>query len=439
MSELLISFALLLSMIVLISFLNEKFFKMPKDIALVLFSFVVATILKICFTFDVFNFENEIMPFINEFRFDEFLMEGILCFMLFAGASKIHFSHFVVNIKAISLLALLSTVLTSAIYGILFYLVNIVFGLGFDIWLCILLGCIVSPTDPIAATSILNKVGLSKNVTSVIEGESLFNDGTGVALFVCIKNIVSDTSDESFFVIISKEILGAVAVALVISFLLFQLLKRTNDPTKHIFISLLAVSLIYVICEELGFSGVIASVCCGMYFSHEIDKNERWRAVIDTKDYYKVFWDLIDVFLNSILFVLIGFSVLYISGHEYIIWLGFFAIVINLISRYTGVLCSSLLVGKRKMPNRYSTNEFVTLMTWSGLKGGLSLALALSTKQFLAGQYEVYNIILLMTWVTMIFTTVFQGLSTAKVFKLVEKKKTKRMSSKLTKTSDPLF
>ena len=169
MEHVLASLLFILFMVVFVSILNERSIKISNDVALVLFTFLFAGILKVMEMLGLVNFEGTVIGNIESMNFQEFLMDGILCFMLFSGASGVNFNRFVKNIKSISLLALLSTVLSSFIYGGIFYLVNMALGLGFDIWLCILLGCIVSPTDPIAATSILKKAGLSKNVSTVIE------------------------------------------------------------------------------------------------------------------------------------------------------------------------------------------------------------------------------------------------------------------------------
>ena len=425
MEKILTGLLLILFLVVFISILNEKTIKISNDIALVFFSFLVAVGIKILQATGLVSFEGTVIGDIAGLNLQEFLMDGILCFMLFSGASGVNFNRFVKNIKSISLLALLSTVLSSFIYGGIFYLLNLALGLGFSIWLCILLGCIVSPTDPIAATSILKKAGLSKNVSTVIEGESLFNDGTGVAVFVCIKNIVNDVSDLSFPVLMAKELLGAIGIALVLSFLMFKLLRATNNPMLHILISLLDVVAAYVICEELGCSGVIASVVCGIYFSRNMAKHEAWHRVVDPKDWYEDFWHIADTLFNSVLFILIGFSALNLPRHRYILVLMLGAIVINAIARFFGVGISALIIGKKKIPNKYNVKEFTTLMTWSALKGGLSLALALSTKEFLPP--ESYHVVLIVTSVTMYFTIVIQGLTTKNIFAMVEEWKAKRV------------
>lgn len=175
----------ILVFIVGIGLVNEKWIHLQSDIALVFFSLIISVVLLLA---------GILVPGITRplhqiasFEFEAYLLDTVLCFMLFAGASKVNLHKFRQNLKAISLLALLTTVISSLLYGVLFWGAARIFGVPVDIWLCILLGCIVSPTDPIAATGILNKLGLSKNVTSVIESESLFNDGTGVALFVFLK------------------------------------------------------------------------------------------------------------------------------------------------------------------------------------------------------------------------------------------------------------
>lgn len=427
MEHILAGLLFILFLVVVFGVINEKTVKISNDIALVLFSFLLGGMLKLLERAGLTGLEGTVVGNIAEINLQEFLMEGILCFMLFSGASGVNFNRFVKNIKSISLLALLSTVISSFVYGGIFYVVSLLLNLNFSIWLCVLLGCIVSPTDPIAATSILKKAGLSKNVSTVIEGESLFNDGTGVAVFVCIKNIVNNTSDLSFPVLMAKELLGAIVIGLSLSFVLFKLLRSTNNPMFHILISLLDVTAAYLLCERLGCSGVIASVVCGIYFSRNMAKNEEWRRVVDPKDWYEDFWHIADTLFNSVLFILIGFAVLNIPYHRFLILLIFAAIVINFIARYVGVGISALIIGRKKIPNRYSPGEFTMLMTWSALKGGLSLALALSTAEFLDA--ESYRVVLIMTCVTMYFTIVIQGLTTGKVFSIVEGWKAGRVRS----------
>jgi len=417
---------IVLVFIVGIGLLNERVFHLQSDIALILFSLIIALVLLAVRSFSNLESLNSFIDQLGDFGFEEYLMDGVLCFMLFAGASKVNMSKFKQNIRPISLLALLTTVISSVFYGVLFYLVSLLFKLPLDLTSCILLGCVVSPTDPIAATGILNKIGLSKNVCSIIENESLFNDGTGVTLFIFVRSLITKSSQANFFALFLKEILGAIAVALVFSFLFFSLLKLTRDPIKYILISLLNVSLVYIVCEHLGFSGVIASVVCGMYFSYAMGKIKRRVEVIDQRDYYKDFWEILESMLNAVLFVMIALLVLNLKLSEYALLLLPASILLIILSRAFGVFISSLLTGK-KMPGNYSLKEYVALMTWSALKGGLSLALALGTKEFLPE--NVYLIFLNVTYITIFFTVLVQGLSIKKVYFALEENKAKRIKN----------
>ncbi len=415
---------IILAFIVILGILNEKIFKLQSDIALIMFSLVVSLILALInYIFPIPALDN-FTSNIGEFGFEDYLMDGVLCFMLFAGSSKVNMGKFKQNLRPICLLALLTTAVSAFVYGLLFYAVAYLFHIPMDIWICILLGCVVSPTDPIAATGILSKIGLSKNVCSIIENESLFNDGTGVTLFVFVRSIVVHSGDDNFALIMFREIAGAVAVALIVSFLLFQLMKLTKDPVRYILISLLDVALVYVICEPLGFSGVIASVVCGMYYSYAMDKMERRVRVIDPKELYKDFWEIMETILNSILFVMIGLYVLDIEISSFAAVVIPAAIVIMLLSRMAGVF-ASVVFGGRRIPGNYNLQEYMVLMVWSALKGGLSLALAIQTESYLAP--EVYKIFINVTYVTIFFTVLVQGLSIKNVYFKLEDHKAKRI------------
>ena len=330
-------FAVIALLIVVISVVNEKWLHIQSDIVLILFSLGISVLL-LCL-----GQVQGLAPWItrikaeNHFDFAAYLLDGVLCFMLFAGASRVSVIKFTQNIRPIGLLALLGTVVSSAVYGFLFYLVAAVFGMNMSFWTCILLGCIVSPTDPIAATGILNKLGMSKNVTSVIECESLFNDGTGVALFLFVKGILSQQGGGNFFYIMGKELFGAIAVAILTSFLLFSLLRLTNDPIKHILISLTDVMLVYVICERMGFSGVIASVVCGMCFAYMRNRIARQLTVQDSEKLYDHFWEVADDILNAVLFVLLGLSVMNIQTSRFLWILLPVAVIAVLLSRYVSL------------------------------------------------------------------------------------------------------
>lgn len=418
---------IILAYIVIIGTLNDKLFHMQSDIALVFFSSLFSfLLLLIHFVFPMKPLQN-LIGSLGDFGFREYLMDGMLCFMLFAGASKVNMGKFKANLRPISLLAFLSTVISSFLYGCLMYLASLLFRLPLDFWTCVLLGCVVSPTDPIAATGILNKIGLSKNVCSVIENESLFNDGTGVTLFIFVRSVITHSGESNVAILLIKEIFGAAVVALVVSFLMFQLVRISRDPIRNILIALLNVFLVYVICEHMGFSGVLASVICGFYFSYKMDRIRRVEAVVDPHNFYEHFWEILEGVLNSALFVMIGFVVLGTTLSKYAPVIVPVALVSLLISRASGVTISTVLTG-HNIPGNYNLPEFVTLMTWSALKGGLSLALALETAEYLPE--PVYLIILNVAFVTIFFTVLVQGLTVRRVYNALEKHKANRLKAR---------
>lgn len=418
MEHLLLFLSVVLFLVIIFSIFNEKVTKIPNEIALLAFSLIIGIGISLLVYQDILSPSTRILYMMKRFRLDKILLDVLLCFMLFTGASELKLPELVHNFKPISLLALLTTVIASAFYGLLFWGITSILGLHIGFTLCFLLGSIVSPTDPIAATGILNKLGLSKNVTAVMEGESLFNDGTGVALFIFIKELYLDTKASNFFVVMFREIAGALFVGLVISFVFFWLIKATKDPIQHIAISILSVALSYTICEEFQFSGVIASVVCGIYFSTQMDKYKAKNKDVDPNDYYKDFWSIIDKLLNYILYILIGLSFVFVSNVKWFVIIAIAAILFNVAARYVGVMISTLIC--RVLPDGYKVKPFTILMTWGGLKGGLCLALAMSTVEYLPT--DAYNFILYVTYITIIFTTLVQGLTVGRLFDWLKKK-----------------
>ena len=415
---------IILAYIVFIGTVNDKFFHIQSDIALIFFSSLISVILLVVHSIFPMSPLQDVIGSLGHFGFREYLMDGMLCFMLFAGASKVNMGKFRVNLRPICLLAFLSTVLSSFFYGALMFLAATLLKLPLDFWTCVLLGCVVSPTDPIAATGILNKIGLSKNVCSVIENESLFNDGTGVTLFIFIRSIITHSGESNVGILLAKEILGAAAVALLVSILMFGLIRISKDPIRNIIIALLNVFFVYMICEHFGFSGVLASVICGFYFSYRMDKIKRVETVIDPHHFYENFWEILEGILNAVLFVMIGLVILGTPISSYAGLVVPVALVSLILSRAAGVTVSTVLTG-HNIPGNYNLPEFVALMTWSALKGGLSLALALEVEEYLP--QPVYEIFLNVTFATIFFTVLVQGMTVRKVYYGLEKRKAARL------------
>lgn len=411
-----IIFVVVISLVCLLGFFNEKVTKLTYEISLMLFSVVIGGILLLIVTLAKGTDIADVLPQSQFINIERFLMEGVLCFMLFAGSCHMKLSGFRQLARQISVLAFVCTLLGACFYGFLFYGASLLLGLNLSLPVCLMFGSIAAPTDPIAATSILSKFGLPKQLSFLIEGESLFNDGVGVALFVCFSGMATASSSGGFFTVMLREILGAVAVGAVVTCLCFLLFRNTKSKTLGIFVTLMTVSVSYAICERLSFSGAIASVVCGILFSY---LRSRFCQNDDAEkaENFDSFWETLDVLLNSLLYVMLGLSFVHILQMEHVVMLSLIAIAANFIARCGSLSISSLLMGK--IPDGYDRLNFIKLLTWGGLRGGLSVALAMSTKELLPE--NSYSIILGGTYAIVFFTTVVQGLTMKPVYNRISR------------------
>ncbi len=402
---------ILLLLIVLIGFLNEKTAKLTYEIALLLVSAGAGGIIVIFTAAMQGTTVREILSGVSLFNIESFLMKGVLCLMLFAGSCNMKLSDFRRLARPVGILAFLCTLLGAVLYGTLFYGVSACMGLSFSYPMCLMFGSIVAPTDPIAATSILKKFGLPEDTGFLIEGESLLNDGVGVALFVCFSGIVSGNGGERFLAVMIREIGGALVIGTVVTTVLFLIFKKTEDENRRIFVSLLNVITAYWLCECFSCSGALASVVCGVLFAalrtREEERHIKWDLEI-----FDHFWEIMDNLLNSILYVILGLTFIRILEMPRVLILSLAAIICNLAGRFTSLFLGTCCM--KKIPDGFSKGKFSALLTWGGLRGGLSIALAMSTLEFLPE--STYHIVLGCTYAIVFFTTVFQGLTMEKVY-----------------------
>ena len=380
-------FVVIIALICILGFFNEKVTKLTYEIALMLFSSILGVLLLVGIAvFQDTDIAN-ILKDVQGFDIHDFLMHGVLCFMLFAGSCNMKLKDFKQQARQVTVLALVCTLLGAAFYGLLIYGAGILFGLNLTLPVCLMFGSIIAPTDPIAATGILSKFGLPKKT--------------------------------SF-----REVLGALAVGVVVTVLCFLMYRYCKHPYLKIFISLLTVSLSYALCEALHFSGAIASVICGILFS---ELRSRFGESEEEKhaELFDSFWETLDVFLNSILYVLLGLSFISVLRMEYVLLLSGTAIIANLIARSASLSLSTLVIGE--IPDNFSRFGFVTLLTWGGLRGGLSVALAMSTRDMVPEQ--TYFIILGCTYAVVFFTTVVQGLTMKPVYKRISRNRPAKSST----------
>ena len=405
-------FVSIIAFVCVLGFFNEKLTKLPYEISLMLFSTVAGILIVAAAA--IFK-GTDMLEHAQMMDIEGFLLKGVLCFMLFAGSCRMELADFKEQARQITVLAFVCTLLGAVFYGLLIYGASSLMGIGLSLPVCLMFGSIVAPTDPIAATGILSKFGLPKKLSFLIEGESLFNDGVGVALFVCFSGMATSSSSGSFFGVMLKEIAGAVLVGAAATALCFLLFRFSKSKTLRVFISLLAVSLSYAVCEEFDFSGAIASVICGSTFS--VLRSRLSREEPEEAKEFNSFWEVLDALFNSALYVMLGLSFVRIMKMEYLIALSLIAITANFIARACSLSLSSLIMGK--IPDGYSRFNFIKLLTWGGLRGGLSVALAMSTREMIPE--ETYYIILGGTYAIVFFTTVVQGLTLKPLYNRISK------------------
>lgn len=405
--------AVVLGVIMVVGFLNEKVFHMTYEIVLLLASVVVGICLLAVASLIKSSSMGEILEQVRLFDLEEFLINGVLCFMLFAGSCHMKLQRFKEQARPVGVLAFFCTLAGALIYGFLFFGISRLLRMSFSLPVCLMFGSVIAPTDPIAATSILKKFGLPERTGFLMEGESLLNDGVGVALFVVFSGIVTAGKSGGFIAIMLREILGALLVGVVVTWICFLIFKRLRDKKLQIITSLFMISCSYLLCETLECSGAIACVVCGITFSALREREEK-RGEWDLSE-FDAFWEILDTLLNSALYVILGISFVRILQMPHVFALSLIAIVCNLVSRSGSLFAGTYLLGP--IPDGFTRKGFVTLFTWGGLKGGLSVALAMSTAPMLP---EVeYRIVLGCVYAIVFFTTVVQGLTMKGVYNRV--------------------
>lgn len=357
---------------------------------------------------------------IEEFDFKEVLLNVMLNFLLFAGALSVDLNQLLKEKVPIIVLATLGTLMSTFIVGYLMFYAFPLVGKEVDLIYCLLFGALISPTDPIAVLSLVKKFGLIKSLEIKIAGESLFNDGVGVVIFLTILNIASPEAGHghggsdaaSIVMLFVKEVFGGLLLGAVFGFLGFKLLDFIDNDHVELEV-LVTLTLVMVggrIAELLHVSGPLAMVVMGLFIGNEGRSEHLANA---TGEYVFKFWHLLDEALNAILFILIGLEMIVIAQvfEMEFLWIGAMAIVVVLTARFLGV---SIPVTIMELLGRKFEPKSIIILTWGGLRGGISVALALSLSDELG---DVKNLIVSATYAVVVFSILVQGLTIEKILK----------------------
>jgi len=403
--------AALLTLAALFSYLNHRFLGLPTTIALMLFglgfSLVIVGVGRL-----VPGVESEAVAILERIDFDDALMHGMLGFLLFAGALHVDLEDLSQQRGVIALLASLGLLISTFVVGGVMYVLLGWLGLATPFVYCLLFGALISPTDPIAVLAILKTMTVPKTLEIKIAGESLFNDGVAVVLFLAIVSaagLSGHAGDESLTVQIVKlfaiETLGGGLFGLAAGWLAYRAMHSVDSYDVEILISLALVAGGYALASALHVSGPIAMVVAGLLIGNH---GRQFAMSETTREHLDTFWQLMDEILNAVLFVLIGLEVLVLTFRGVWIEAALLAIPVTLLARTLGVSIPIALMRQF----RPFTPNVVPVLIWGGLRGGISVALALSLSGTLGVEdRRVYEGILVMTYVVVCFSIGVQGLT----------------------------
>lgn len=360
-----------------------------------------------------FNFA--IIPdLVEKIDFQDFLMNGILSFLLFAGSIHIDIKNLNKERVPVLVFAIIGTLLSTIIIGTLSYYVFSLIGLSIPILYCMLFGALISPTDPIAVLAIFKDYNVRKDISTTIEGESLLNDGIGIVVFITILHLIKGGM-ESFsytetLLLFLKEAIGGVVFGAGLGLIAVLFLKNIKHDSKSAVMATLVVATGgYALANYLDISGALSMVAAGLIIGNWVNKS----ATKDTKNLLDSFWEVIDTIFNSSLFVLIGMMIIVIvDPSDMNIGAAVLAIVIVLFGRFASVLLPYIIVYKPHKSFPFINFKIITILTWSGLRGALAFALALSIDDSYNKNFFVF-----ITYCVVAFSIIVQGLTIPKVIK----------------------
>ncbi|MBN9071327.1 MAG: sodium:proton antiporter [Rhizobiales bacterium] len=398
--------ALLLTLSALFGWFNIRFFRLPHTIGLLIMALSSSLALLVLHAvFPAMGLVDALRDLLNEIDFYSALMEGMLSLLLFAGALHVDLNLLKDQKWVIGIMASIGVAISTAIVGVLLWAAARLCGFDVPLAWALVFGALISPTDPVAVLGLLKTVSVPETIKAKIAGESLFNDGAALVMFTVLITLAMVTPAQqpptAFGIaqILVYEGVGSILFGLLTGWIAYRGMLAIDDHVVEILISLAVCVGTYVLCHRLHLSGPIAVAVCGLFIGNH---GAEYAMSEKVEEYLFAFWEVVDELLNSVLFLLIGLEVLVIAFDLSLFWFALLAIPIVLLARWVSVAVPISLLSMRKAFSRGA----IPILTWGGLRGGVSVALALTLpdegpKALL--QAATYGVV--------IFSIVFQGLT----------------------------
>lgn len=403
--ELYYSFSALIVLASIFSYLNYRFLKLPSTIGIMVIAIAVSIFLV--------SFGEKVLPrtfghldnLMNSIDFTEVLMGAMLNFLLFAGGIHVNIDDLKEQLRPVIIFSTLGVVISTFVVGFgMFYILPFL-GIELPFIYCLLFGALISPTDPVAVLSILKQAKVSKSLETKVAGESLFNDGMAVVVFTVVLQLAIgnevDLGVESIGLLLFKEAGGGLLLGVILGWVTSRLMREVDDYIISVLVTLSVVMGGYLIARQMHISGPLTMVAAGLFMGNF---NVKFKMKSITQDYLIKFWELIDEILNAVLFLFIGFELLVIKDLSHFMIPGLAAIVVVLAARVVSIY------GPTRFMKRTFSPQTVKVLVWGGIRGGVSIALALSIPK-----NEYSNAVLSITYCVVVFSIVVQGLTIGKV------------------------
>jgi CPA1 family monovalent cation:H+ antiporter len=405
--ELYYSFSVLIVLCAIFSYINVRFLKLPATIGVMVIALLVS--LGLIATESLFPATfSRFSSLLRSIDFSDILMGAMLNFLLFAGAIHINLNDLKEQRLPVIVFSTISVVISTFVVGGLMYYALSFLGFNAPFIQCLVFGALISPTDPIAVLGILKQAGVPKSLETKVAGESLFNDGVAVVVFVTLLSVARgndvDLSVASISWLLAKEAIGGVILGIILGFGGSMMMKKIDSYKVDVLITLAIVMGGYLVAHSMHMSGPLAMVAAGLV----VGNYGRTKALSEvSKDYLDKFWELIDEIMNAILFLIIGLELLIIPDLSLYWKIGMISILIVLFARFMSIWIPTKLIPFR---NNKFDRKTITILVWGGLRGGVSIALALSIDSDLNK-----DLFLSITYFVVLFSIIVQGLTVSRL------------------------